>query len=85
MKGAWQSLMDIGSCKTYLEREFYLLKSKLAKVFMDLFIRFSKGVLESNYTNAKLEFDFLYLKMAKFSWIMGLLLVIDYKWLLASA
>ena len=50
-----------------LEREFYLLKSKLAKVFMDLFIRFSKGVLESNYTNAKLEFDFLYLKMAKLS------------------
>lgn len=50
-----------------LEREFYLLKSKLAKVFMDLFIRFFKGVLESNYTNAKPEFDFLYLKMAKLS------------------
>lgn len=77
--------MDIGSCKTFLEREFYLLNSKLAKVFMDLFIIFSKGVWESNYTNAKLEFDFLYLKMAKFSGIMGLLLVIDCKWLLASA
>lgn len=41
MKGVRQNLMDIGSCKTFLEREFYLLKSKLAKVFMDLFIIFS--------------------------------------------